>query len=97
LEEQSIQELPPQEKQVIIEPEVQHPQVMGESEGDRRSSKERRSAISDEYLAYLVESNFDVGLKNDPIMFSQVMSEENSKVWYNVMKEDMKSIAKNQV
>lgn len=68
---------------------------MGESEGVKRSLREKRSTISDDDLVYLVDSNFDVGLKNDPIMFSQVMRKEDSKVWYNVMKEDMKSTAKN--
>jgi hypothetical protein len=68
---------------------------MGESECVRRSLRKKRSTISDDDLVYLVDSNFDVRLKNDPIMFSQVMRKEDSKVWYNVMKEDMKSIAKN--
>jgi hypothetical protein len=30
-------------------------------------------------------------------MFSQAMSGDNSTLWYNAMKEDMESMAKNQV
>ena len=46
---------------------------------------------------YLQESNFDIGLKDDPIKFSQVMSRDDSKLWYEAMNEEMESMAKNQV
>jgi hypothetical protein len=36
----------------------------------RRSQRERRSTISDEYVIYLQESDFDLGLSKDPISFS---------------------------
>ena len=33
----------------------------------------RRSAISDDYVVYLQESKFDLGIDKDPILFSQAM------------------------
>jgi hypothetical protein len=50
-----------------------------------------------DYVIYLRESDFDVGPKDDPKSFSQAMSGDNSTFWFNAMKEEMKSIAKNQV
>jgi hypothetical protein len=63
----------------------------------RRSSRVRRPSISGDYYVYLLESDFDVGPKNDPISFSHAMSNENSKFWYNAMIEEIESMAKNQV
>ena len=36
----------------------------------RKSQRERRSAIPDDYMVYLQESDLDVGTKNDPVSFS---------------------------
>jgi hypothetical protein len=36
----------------------------------RRSQRERRSSISDEYVVYLQKSDFDIGSSKDPISFS---------------------------
>ena len=53
----------------------------------RRSQRERRSAISDEYVIYLQESDFDIGLSKDPISFSQALESVDSTKWKNVMKD----------
>jgi hypothetical protein len=63
----------------------------------RKSSRIRRPAFSTDYVVYLQEFDFDVGPKDDPSVFSQAMSGDNSTLWYDVMKEDMESMAKNQV
>jgi hypothetical protein len=63
----------------------------------RRSSRIRRLAIFTDYVVHLQESDFDVGPKDDPIMFSQATSGDNSTLWYDAMKEEMESMAKNQV
>ncbi|TXG69418.1 hypothetical protein EZV62_004353 [Acer yangbiense] len=39
----------------------------------RRSERERRSAISNDYVVYLQESEFDLGIDNDPVSFSQAI------------------------
>lgn len=44
-----------------------------------------------------MESDFDVGSSDDPILFSQTMSVESLKVWYDVMKDEMDSMVNNQV
>ncbi|KAL6338697.1 hypothetical protein AAG906_023846 [Vitis piasezkii] len=46
------------------EPQVQVPQ--------RRSTRERISTISDDYVVYLQEHEFDMGLEDDPISVSHV-------------------------
>mgnify|MGYP006869216781 CR=1 FL=1 len=35
----------------------------------RRSQRERRPAISDDYVVYLQESDFDIGINKDPVSF----------------------------
>ncbi|KAL0359253.1 UNVERIFIED_CONTAM: Retrovirus-related Pol polyprotein from transposon TNT 1-94 [Sesamum angustifolium] len=63
----------------------------------RRSSRVKKSAISSDYIVYLQESDFDIGLENDPTSFSQAMSSENFNLWHNAMKEEIASMDKNQV
>jgi len=46
---------------------------------------------------YLQESAFDVRLKDDLVTLSQAMSRDDSKLWYEAMKEEMESMTKNQV
>jgi len=64
----------------------------------RRSTREKRSAISSDYVVYLQEHEFDVGmLENDPINFQQVMQDSNSHKWIDAMNEEIKSMADNDV
>ncbi|KAL1565130.1 hypothetical protein AAHA92_07386 [Salvia divinorum] len=44
----------------------------------RRSQRERRPAISDDYMVYLQESEFDIGLLNDPVSYSLAIKSSNS-------------------
>ena len=39
----------------------------------RRSQRKKRSAISDDYLVYLQESDFDIGSSQDLVSFSQAL------------------------
>jgi hypothetical protein len=39
----------------------------------RRSQRERRSAISDDYVVYLQELENDLGIENDPVSFSEAI------------------------
>ena len=48
-------------------------------------------------IVYLLEFDFDTGPKDDPTLFAQAISEDNSTLWYDTMKEEMESMAKNQV
>ncbi|KAL6332289.1 hypothetical protein AAG906_004851 [Vitis piasezkii] len=75
--------------QQFQEPQVQVPL--------RRSTRERRSTISDDYVAYLQEHEFDMGLEDDPISVSQVKQSSESEKWIEVMKDEMKSMKDNGV
>ena len=81
----------PQEEPINIEP------IYQESIGIRRSTRNRKTSISSDYIVYLQEFDLDVGLKDDPIAFSQAINRDDSKLWYESMKDEMESIAKNQV
>jgi hypothetical protein len=63
----------------------------------RRSQRERRSAISDEYVVYLQESDFDIGSSTDPILLSQALESVDSTKWMNTMKDELKSMNQNEV
>ena len=63
----------------------------------RRSTRERKSAISSDYVVYLQESDFNVGAVNDPETFSQAMNCKESKLWFDAMKDEMSSMASNGV
>jgi len=58
------------------EPIVEEPQEVAL----RRSQKERRPAISNGYVIYLHETKIDPSINdNDPILFSQALSYDNSE------------------
>ena len=63
----------------------------------RRSTRERKSALSSDYLVYLQESDCDINIEDDPVTFSQAMSGNKSTFWYNAMKDELNSMASNQV
>lgn len=79
--------------------DAQNEQVVNEpNQGAlRRSQRTRRSAIADDYLVYLHEIDYDVGINEDPISFSQAIESKNSKEWLDVMKDELKSMEKNGV
>ena len=55
----------------------------------RRSQRERRPAISNDYVVYLHETETNLSINdNDPVLFSQVVSCDNSEKWLNAMKEE---------
>ena len=82
------------EQQILHdEPAVVEPQAIAL----RRSQRDRKSAISDEYVVYLQESEFDLGIDNDPVSIKQAMECDDSTKWLNAMKEKLKSMDQNQV
>lgn len=46
---------------------------------------------------YLQESDTKISAYDDPVTFSQAMSEIKSILWYNAMKDEMDSMVNNQV
>ena len=61
----------------------------------RRSTRERKSAISGDYVVYLQELVFNVRVINDLETFSQNMNSKESKLWFDAMKDEMDSMASN--
>ena len=65
------------------EPIVEEPQEVAL----RRSQREKRLAISNDYVVYLHETKIDLSINgNDPVSFSQVVSCDNFEKWLNAMK-----------
>jgi len=58
----------------------------------RRSQRERKPTISNDYVVYLYETETDLSINdNNPVLFSQVVSCDNSEKWLNAMKEEINS------
>jgi len=47
----------------------------------------KRPVISNDYVVYLLESDFDIGIKRDPVTFSQAMKSDDSGKWIDNMNE----------
>ena len=77
----NIQEPPVLEEQTLPPPE---PTPL------RRSTKERRSAVPDDYIVFLQEHEFDIGaVENDPINFRQALESSKYQEWIDVMNEEI--------
>ena len=64
----------------------------------RRSQRERRSAISNDCVVYLHETETNLSINdNDLVSFLEVVSCDNSEKWLNAMKEDINSVEHNGV
>ena len=53
--------------------------------------------IPNDYIVYLQEHEFDMGLGDDPISLNQVKQSVNSHKWMETMKDEMKSMKDNDV
>ena len=79
--------------QVVREDIEQHPS----DTTLRMSTRVKRSAISSDYMVYLQESDYNIGAKNNPETFTQAMSCEKSRLWYNAMMDEMDSMNINDI
>lgn len=77
----------PQNKHIVDEP-VDNVQVTNEQEqvteetqeiAVRRSKRQRRPAISNDYVIYSLEHECDLSIDEDPVSFKQAMESDNSK------------------
>ena len=57
----------------------------------------RRSAISYDYVVYFQELDYDCGIDNDLVSFSQAINSDKSDKWIDAMKEELKSMTQNNV
>uniref|UniRef100_A0A1J3K4I8 Retrovirus-related Pol polyprotein from transposon TNT 1-94 n=2 Tax=Noccaea caerulescens TaxID=107243 RepID=A0A1J3K4I8_NOCCA len=69
--------------------------VVQEEPALRRSTRERRSAIPDDYMLYLIESGG--GSIKDPVSYSQAMKDVNCDKWIDASKDEIDSMVKNGV
>lgn len=63
----------------------------------RRSIRERRSTIINDYVVYDVESECDLSLNEEPKTFRKAMESENSEKWSNAAEEEISSMNVNKV
>ena len=82
------------EPMIHNEPIVEEPQEVAL----RRSQREKRPSISNDYEVYLHETETNLSIDdNDPVLFSQAIICDNSEKWLNVMKEEINSTEHNGV
>ncbi|KAK0579195.1 hypothetical protein LWI29_022610 [Acer saccharum] len=82
-----------QDEVIVSEEQTQQPQ---EPVTLRRSTRERRNAISDDFFIFLQEHEEDIGMvEDDPINFHQAMQGSNSQKWIDAMNEEYKSMQDN--
>ncbi|KAJ9567681.1 LOW QUALITY PROTEIN: hypothetical protein OSB04_003647 [Centaurea solstitialis] len=77
--------------------EEQLPEPIHNTEPLRRSMRERRSAISDDYHVYLTEIEFDLGEDDDPTSFKEAMGSPNKDKWLKAMEDELTSMSNNEV
>lgn len=59
----------------------------------RRSTREKRYAIIDDYIVFLQEQEINLGMiEDDPTNFRQAMESWNSQTWIDATNEEMKSM-----
>ncbi|KAJ9554358.1 hypothetical protein OSB04_018403 [Centaurea solstitialis] len=64
----------------------------------RRSTRERTSAIPDDYIVFLQEHETQIGIReDDPINLKEALSSSNSQKWIDAMADEMKSMKDNDV
>ena len=63
----------------------------------RRSIRERRSTIANDYIVYLQEYEFDIGLKNDHTFLNGAKFSIHFTKWLNAIKNELKSMKDNDV
>ena len=59
----------------------------------RRSEGVRRPAISDDYIVYLQEHEYDVGDVLDPTTYKEAIVSPQSNFWIDAMKDEMTSMS----
>ena len=57
----------------------------------------RRPAISDDYIVYLQEYEYDVGDVSDPTTYKEAIFSPQSNFWIDAMKDEMTSMSHNKV
>ena len=96
--EESAEEMQDQttnETQEVQQEQVTEPVPVVDSQPLRRSTRERKSTISEDFM-YMSEGH-DMGKVDDPNSFKEAMSSEYSHKWIEAMEEELKSMSTNKV
>jgi len=81
--------------QEVQQEQVAEPVPVVDSQPLRRSTRERKSTISEDFM-YMSEGH-DMGKVDDPNSFKEAMSSEYSHKWIEAMEEELKSMSTNKV
>jgi len=84
---------PTNDAQVIDEHRIDEPQVIPL----KRSKRQRRPAITNDYVVYSLEHESDLTINEDPVSFRQAMKSNNFEKWFDAMKKELKSMDDNKV
>jgi hypothetical protein len=88
----------PKQHDVDVDEEPIPPQEPQEAVSLRRSTRERRSTISNDYIVFLQENEFNIGMmEDDPVTLRQALESVNSHKWIKAMDEEIKSMYDNKV
>ena len=96
--EESAEEMQDQttnETQEVQQEQVAEPVPVVDSQPLRRSTRERKSTISEDFM-YMSEGH-DMGKVDDPNSFKEAMSSEYYHKWIEAMEEELKSMSTNKV
>ena len=92
MDQDNVEEPPIQNQEIVTEEQT----LQQEPFSLRRSTRERESAIPDDYIILLQEHEVGIGMvENDPINFCQAVESSNSQKWIDVMNEEIKSMKDN--
>jgi hypothetical protein len=67
------------------------------NEPPRRSQREQRPAIFNDYMVYMYEDTNVIGIETGPTSFKEAMKSRHSSEWLDAMKDEMKSMSTNDV
>jgi len=88
-----------QEEQQINDPKINNESIVEQPQEVvlRRSHRDKKSGISNNYVVYLQELETDLSIENDPVSFLEAINGDNSDNWLYAMKDELKSMVQNDV
>nr|KYP56903.1 Retrovirus-related Pol polyprotein from transposon TNT 1-94 [Cajanus cajan] len=94
-----IPDIVPTQDNIEVLPQIPIEQAQQSQEVPlRRSTRERKSAIPNDYFVFLQEHEDGIGLTEDDLInFCQAMRSSNSQKWIDAMKDEIKSMQDNDV
>ena len=67
------------------------------NEPTRRSQREKKKAISSDYVTFMCEDENDIGKAQDPTSYKEATKSEDSSKWLVAMEDELKSMSSNDV